>query len=224
MATSGTITFNQNAREVITQALRVISVLPAGQAANADDAELARIHLNLMLKTWQADGCNLWREHEDTAVFATNTATVTLDPRVIDVMEARLVLDNNYERALQRYGTGEYQALPIKTASGDPVIFNLVKNRASTQMRVWMVPTQSRTVKYTAARVVEDVADLGDDIDVPQEWLECVIYGLASRLLEPFEVSVNNPALATRVQARADSLYAVMRNADRPASVFFQTY
>ena len=224
MATSGTITFGLNARQVITRALNLIGVLGSGQAVSADDASLALDHLNMMLKSFQADGCNLWRELEDEVVFASNASIATLDPRVIDVMEARVVLENDYERALARWENGEYQALPIKTAAGDPVVFNVVKNRGSTQMRVWMVPTVSRTIKYTAARVIEDVGALDDELDIPQEWLECAVYNLAARLCEPFEVTQNNPNVVARVQQRADALYAQMRDADRPASVFLQPY
>ena len=221
MATSGVITFNLTARDVVKQAMSLIGVLGAGVEPNADDAETARIHLNMMLKSMQADGCNLWRETEDSVTFAADDGAVDLDPRVIDVMEARIVLSSTYERSLAQWGWGEYVTYPNKTASGDPVVFTIRKQRGVTEMRVWPVPSVERVIRYTCARVIEDVADLANDIDVPQEWLETVVYNLAARLCEPFEVSANNPNVVARVQQRADALYAMLRNADRPGSVFF---
>ncbi len=222
MATSGVTTFNLTALEVVQQATLVNGYRDPDEALSAADAETARIHLNLMLKSWQADGCNLWREYEDTASFISGDYNETLDPRVIDVMEARVVLSATNERPLKRWEWGQYVGLPNKTQSGDPVIYVIRKERAATKMIIWPVPTETRTVNYTAARVAEDVSVLTNDIDVPQEWLECVIYGLAARLCEPLGVTVANTNTVARVQQRADDLYARMRDMDRPSSITFE--
>ena len=77
-------------------------------------------------------------------------------------------------------------------------------------------------INYTAARVIEDVTELTETLDVPQEWLECVIYGLSARICEPLGVTTANPNIVARVQQRADALYDRMRDMDRPSSVTMQ--
>lgn len=222
MATSGVTTFNLTGLEVAQQATLVNGYRDPDEALSAADAETCRIHLNLMLKSWQADGCNLWREYEDTESFVSGDYVETLDPRVIDVMEARVVLSATNERPLKRWEWGQYVGLPNKTQSGDPTIFVIRKERAATKMIIWPVPTVTRTVNYTAARLVEDVSVLTNDIDVPQEWLETVVYGLSARLCEPLGVVVASPNTVARVQQRADDLYARMRDMDRPSSITFE--
>ena len=220
MATSGDIDFTLTARSVIQRAYEVLGVYGASDTVEADDAELARVLLNAMLKSWQSDGCNLWREEEDTLTVPVSTASVTMDPRVIDVLEARVEMSSTYERPLARWEWGEYVAVPNKAAPGVPAAFVLRKERAQTVFRVWPVPTAETTIHFTAARVIEDVTALDDELDLPQEWLECVIYNLAAKLAIP-HARVGTPEAQAAKQEGA-ALYAQMRDMDRPASVFFQ--
>lgn len=222
MATSGETSFLLTAQQVVEQATVVNGYRDPAEQLESAAAETCRIHLNLMLKSWQADGCNLWREEEDTVTFAPSVARVDLDPRVIDVMEARIVLASTNERMLNRWEWGDYVQLPNKAAVGDPTIFCIRRQRDTVEMLVWPVQSTIRDINYTAARVIEDVTELTETLDVPQEWLECVIYGLAARLCEPLGVTTANPNMVARVQQRADTLYDRMRDMDRPSSITMQ--
>lgn len=224
MPTSGTIGGLLTARDIVSTSLQIIGICPAGDEPNADDAALAMLQMNFMFKTMQADGCNLWRRTEAMVTIPIGTKTVTLDPRCIDVMEARLQLAATFERSLGRWEWGEYVTMPNKLASGDPTIFVLDKQRTEVTMTVWPVPYVARDVNYTYARVIDDVTDLDQDIDLPQEWTEAVYYCLADRLLDAFSVSTSQPALAQRVAARASMLYGKMLDLDRPASVFMKPW
>lgn len=221
MATSGVITSSMTVREVITKALRLLGVTPIGETPQAEETQEAMESLNWMLKTMQADGCNLFREFEDTATFAADTATVTLAPRVLDVMEARRVISTSSELPLARWETGEYRQIPNKTASGNPVAYTLSKGVSSITMTVWPVPSASTDIKYTASRIIDDVTALDETIDLPQEWTEAVYYNLAARLIEPFSVMTTDPGRAQRIDAAAGALYQKLIGSDRPASVFF---
>lgn len=220
MTVSTSISFNLTALEVINQALSVLGWLPASDSANPDDAETARVHLNLMLKTMQADGCNIWRQEPESITFAAGTATVTLDPRVIDVIEARLVRATNSEFSLGRWDRGQYITLPNKAQTGTPVAFYFQKNRDAVTMTLWPVPYTEYVVNCTTARVIADVTEVNDDLDVPQEWLECVVWNLADRLAPVFGVTDKAPQIAEKVTQRAAALYSAMRDFDRPSSVF----
>lgn len=216
MTTSGVITSTLTVREVIEQALiDRTAIFSPGETIDADSLATGVRALNLMLKSWQADGCNLWRELSDT-VSAT-TAQTTLDPRVMDVLEARLTI-NGIDRPLCRWEWGEYVGMPNKATTGNPSIFVFRKARDSVSMFLWPVPSTAMSISYTAARVIDDVTDADETLDVPQEWLETVVCNLAVRLWPAFNANnANPPALLV---AMAGDLYAQMRDLDRPASVF----
>lgn len=222
MATSGQIGETFTVRDVVTQALRLITVLGSGETPSADDAADCMTQLQWMLKGWQADGCNLWREEEETLVFPPDTKTMTLDPRVMDVQEARCLITTGYQRALQRWERGEYITLPNKESPGSPTIFYFRRLRDSVTMTLWPVPEIETSIFFTAARVIEDVTDLDQNIDVPQEWEECVVYNLAARMLDPFGITETRPTIAQKVNAMANTFYEKMSGFDRPSSVYLK--
>lgn len=218
------ITSTLNAGECVTTAMQLLGVLDSLSAPSTEDMALGVKQLNWMLKSWQADGMNLWRQTEDTVIVPANTKTVTLDPYCIDVVEARYIQSSTYQRWLQRWEWGQYVVLPNKDSSNDPTIFVLNKQRAAVEMTVWPVPRQDIAIAYTYARVIEDVTTSSSVVDVPQAWLECVYYSLADRLQEVFSVPQTQPAVSQRITARAAQLYTAMKDLDRPQSVFFQPW
>lgn len=214
MSTSGVTDFTMTAREVIQKAMEKAAIVSPGETFEASEGETALTDLNLMLKSWQTDG-NLWRQDDDE--LTVTAAKTTLTPRVIDLTEVRLVA-NGRERPLARWEWGDYVGLPNKAQAGTPSCYALRRNRATIDLYLWPAPT-SAVIRFTASRVIEDVTDLENEIDVPQEWLECVILNLADRMAPSYGTS-----LSDREQARALDLLAQMRDADRPASYYMGPY
>lgn len=228
MTTSGTISTVSTVRDLIGGALRIIGV-----EDNHEDAESyadAMQHMQWMLKSMQADGVNMWRI-EDIAVtwpagqpyqtFGTDILTPT---SIMNVQDARVVISSTFERSLGRYEYGDYEVLPNKSASGSPVVYWFDKRVSGPRLYLWMVPSETTTINLTIARVIEDVTDLSQTLDLPQEWQETVVYNLADRLLDPFSVSESQPHVAQRVTARAAQLYQKLLDSDRPSSVFMKPW
>lgn len=220
MATSGVIASTVTAADVVRLAMQELGVLSSGEVPTAEEGATGLEKLNWMLKSYQAKGCNLWRDTETTVTFGVGVATVTLSPRPIDVIDARLVVTADYERPLTAWELAEYRTLPNKTAPGQPTIYTINKQRDAVTMTVWPVPIVSTVVKYTYARVIEDVAALTDNLDVPQQWAETVWMGLAMRLANTFGASRTDPAAAERVTQMAAILEQALLDQDRPASIF----
>jgi hypothetical protein len=211
MTTSGVITSTMTTREVLTRAFRQSKIIASGEVPTSDEMETGVTVLNLMLKSWQADGCNLWRETSGT-ITATG-ATTTLSPRCLDVLEARLV--TAHDRPLTRWEWGEYVSIPNKAVVGNPSCFVFRRQRDTATLTLWPVPVSAR-IDYTYARVVDDVTDdLDLTLDVPQEWLECVVTNMAVRLAEEFGAEIS-----PTVFQRAEMLLTQMRDLDRPSSIF----
>jgi len=220
VTTSGTISSTLIASEVILAAMTDLGVLSAGENPTGEETELGLRTLNFMLKSWQGRGVTSWRDTEGSVAFASGTAKMVLTPYCLDVTEARLIQASNYERPLQRWELAQYRQIPNKATPGYPTAYTVSKLDASISLTLWPVPNATMTILYSYPRIIEDVTDGAQTIDVPQEWLETVYYGLASRLVAAFGVSRIDPAAAQRVDQRAASLEQILLGSDMPASVY----
>lgn len=225
MPTSGVISGAMTVRDIARQAMLVTGGPLQNGEVTARVGLISANVLNMMLKSWQADGCNLWRLSDETVIVPANTDTITLDPRVLDVMEVRFVGSATYQRTLARLEWGDYRSLPNKNAVGYPTSYSLNKQRTSIDMSLWPVSNTAFSIVYSGARVIDDVTDdLNDELDLPQEWMETAVYGLASRMLDVMDVATTSPATAQRIQARADQLYQKLLDFDRVGSAFMKPW
>ncbi len=86
-------------------------------------------------------------------------------------------------------------------------------------MTLWPVNTEDQVILFSGARVIEDVEDLDNDVDVPQEWIETVIVCLAERMIPDFNIDTLSPGVAQRITARSQALHQKLLDFDRPGSV-----
>lgn len=221
MATSGQITALLTVRDYVLAAMQLLGVIAPGDDIEADEADSAMRFMSSMLKAWQADGCNLWRDDEVDITWPADTPQCDLSPNVIDVISARYVQSTTYERWLDRWERGAYQSLPNKIAAGFPTMFVFIKTRGNPQMAVWPVPSSEITIRANVARVTEDVTDVDQTIDIPQEWAECVYYNLAARMAGTMGA---NPNIARDVNDKAREMYVRMSSFDRPGSYTMEAW
>jgi hypothetical protein len=219
MTTSGTITGALTAGDFVRLAMEDLGLLSSGEMP-AEEGATGLERLNWMLKSWQAKGCNLWRDTEATATFGVGVATVTLTPSPIDVIDARVSVSAAYQRSLTRWELAEYRAIPNKIAPGVPVAFTPIKGRDETTLTVWPVPAVSTQIIYSYARTIENVTALTQTLDVPQEWTETVWMCLAMRLANTFGATRADAQAVQRVTQMAALLEQSLLDHDRPASIF----
>lgn len=222
MALSGDISGTLVARDIARMAMLLIGGPLENGEVTAEDGLTITTILNYMLKSWQSQGCNLWRLSDETVTFPSDTKSVVLDPRVLDVMEARYVGSATYQRSLLRVEWGDYRILPNKDAEGTPTQFTLNKQRDEITMTLWPVNTEETIIAFSGARVIEDVNDLDEEVDVPQEWIETVWTCLAERMIPYWNTDALSPTVAARVTARAQALYTQLLDFDRPGSYFMK--
>lgn len=222
MPTSGDISGTLTARDICRMSMLLIGGPLMNGEVTAEDGLLMMTQLNFMLKSWQSQGCNLWRLSDETVIIPADTPTVTLEPRVLDVMEARLVIEPTFQRSLSRWEWGDYRALPNKLSAGAPTCYSLNKQRTEIEFSVWPVPTEDSVIRYSGARVIQDVNDLDDEVDVPQEWIETVWVCLAERMIPYYNVDALSPQVSTRVTQRAGTLLNQLMWFDRAGSTFIK--
>lgn len=219
MSTSGTITFGLNAQQVIDAALQKIGVLGEGETASGNQYVEAQREINLMLKTWQQEGPNLWTHAEATITLVSGTQEYTLNPRPRSVKNMRFAIAGVEQYPMTEWDRDDWDRFPMKTQPGNPLKFVIDRQRAATTVKVWPVPSFSSgtyTCPYSYERVPEDVTSPSEDIDVPQEWLETVTVNLGARLADDYRL---NGVHIDRVRERAARLYDMAMTADRRGDV-----
>ena len=122
-------------------------------------------------------------------------------------------------RPLGEWGKQDYDNSPIKDQMGDPCIFVLSRARTQTTITLWPIPSFTSgnyAVRIGYERVWEDVTAAAQDIDVPQEWFETLLFGLAGRLADDYQLTGPH---VDRVRARALQLYDLAMTNDRRGDV-----
>lgn len=224
MATSGSTDFAMTSREVVSAALEVCGALQVGETAAAEDAALGLKHLNLMLKTWGTDPA-LFIRVEGSVTLSASTASYTASP----VSLARRIVGarrrtSSIDTPLMVLSRDEYLDIPNKSGTGTPTCFYFDPQRSTRTLYVWPAPTTavaaSTTVRIDYHRVIEDSDSLDNDPDVPQEWLEAMIYGLAARL-SVIPGYCADPNMRAEIKDRAMGLVAQLRaDSEEDASVY----
>jgi len=219
MTTSGVITFNLTAQQLIDAALQKITVLGEGESASGNQYTDAQRELNLLMLTWSQQGPNLWTVTEGTAIpLISGTATYTLSPRPRSVATVRFAVSGVEQRPMTEWDREDWSRFPQKAQTGAPLKYLVDRQRTSTTLTFWPIPNQTGvwTAPYSYERVWESVTQPSQDIDVPQEWLETVMVNLASRLADDYRLSGPN---VDRVRDRAVKLYDMAMTADRRGDI-----
>lgn len=220
MTTSGVTTGLLTAGAIILTSCKLISEVTSGDDLTADEYDDGVTLLNFMLKSWGATA-NLWRELDIDLDWPLDTRECTLSPTVLNVIDLRYT-DGTTERQLQRYEKERYNQIPDKDQSGTvPLGFNFTKETGNPRIRLWPVPDSAIDLVATVERTAEDVTSIGQTVDIPQEWTECVYFNLATRMAAVMGKHRADPLLVADVKANAKSLFDRLSGPDHAGSVFF---
>ena len=219
MATSGSVDYSLTARQVIKFALQKVNMLALHEDPSDERADNALIELNIMCKEWMKYE-NLWRLTEGSATLVADTASYVLSPVPYRVIDARYRDADSRDLPMMQMSRSDYYDLPLKTTQGIPTQWYLDKQRATRTLYVWPViaSVTTETIQYTYQRLFDDVDDLDDEIDIPQEYFSVVAFNLAARLAD--SVGRTGPHI-DRVIQRAEMLLQEALDDDRPDFIQF---
>lgn len=219
MAVSGVNTGLDTARDIITDALVEIGVVGIGQSPDANDLEVGRRRLNWLLKSWQNEGLNLWRDDEITIPWPAYTVEGDLDQQYTDILALSVARSSTNNQQIMRWEADDYARLPNQLQTGDfPTMYNLYRGVDALRLRLWPVPSQDITLYASGSRVIYDVEDLDDNLDLPQQYTRTAMLCLARALIPVFG-KANDPSAALTAQ-EAQTAWRKMLGDDRPASYF----
>jgi hypothetical protein len=219
------ISFSLNAGQIIARAYRKIGVLARGQVPTSDQTYAGLEALNLMLKAWQADGINLYRQTQLAISIPAGVGMVEIVPQCIGVEDCRWVTNvdttSQFERPIGRFTYQEYMSLPNKNQAvpSGPSAWMFDRQISESNLWFWPQATNGGQINATVARIANDVNAVTDPVDVPQEWQEGTVYSLADRILDEAGLAGTDPQTASRIGERATAFYAKLLSFDRADSV-----
>lgn len=211
-----TITFSLTARDLVATAMEDRKILALGRDPTSKELAYGVKKLNLILKDLASKGVTPWRDEDGTAVFGVGVSSVTLSPRPVDVLDAYRALSGGQRRPMARWEQEEYSTLPNPAQSGTPIVFNIKSTPTTVLMRIWPVPTEITTIGYSYSRVIEDVTQPSDPLDIPQMWLEGMGKMLAAKL-DAFGDG-GDPMHLAKIMGEAAEFRRELLDHDRPAS------
>ena len=175
------------ALEFCTEALREAGVLAIDDPADAATFEVAVKRLNIMLKAWQNTAITVWKQSSGSITITNATASYTLSERPLRL--DTVTLKNGNEVWLTRMTRQEHNELPNKAQAGTTSSFYYHRQRTQGELFVWPVlATAAGTLEWSGVLEIEDITSGSDTVEVPSEWFEAVLYGLARRLCGAFAV------------------------------------
>ena len=179
MATSGTVTWQPEIEEVITEACERCGVDPT-----RIDRKLvlsARRSLNLLFSEWSVRGINYWKTAESTLALTASTRTYTLPAGTLDILDA-VITRSGTDTAMERLSLVDYNQQPNKATTGLPINFFFDRQKTP-QIYLWPTPENSTdTITYWRLARPDDVTLSQQDPDIPFRWSEALNAGLAARL------------------------------------------
>lgn len=201
-------------RETVLAALRKINVVAHDEPATGEQTANGVAALGRLLRSWS---------NRKIAVFQTASVAVTLTTageyaltpppaRIRSVLLRRSGVDT----PLREMSRQEWDDISVKTSTGLPNCWYLDRQAATATLHVWprLAVAAGQTLQLTVERGFGEI-DQRDDLPVLPEWEDAVVYNLADRLSDDYEIS------NSRVTERAAMLLEEALAADREGSVFF---
>lgn len=207
MSVSGSTNFNLNANQMIEKAFHRLGKASEGEAVSARMYEDGRSSLNLILKSKLGVSDRLFLRTEGTLSLVADQEGYTLtSPFPARMQSVRRRDSDDRDTPMREMSRQEYFDLPNKTASPSiPVAWYFDPQQASGVLYVWPAPSADAASDFSLAltylRRIDDMDASTDDLDMPQEWLDPVIWLLADDL--ETEYPVNDARLAKKIENKA---------------------
>lgn len=223
MALSGTRDDADTVASMTTDILRKLQVLQGGETASAEDANTVLRAIRHMLRTWQVQGVQLHLWVDQTVTPVAGTSSYALSIRALEIGQGWRRTSGS-DTPLRMYSREEYNRLPDKAASGSPFIAFVDQDRATTNIVTYPVPdatSAANDVLYFPCKVpVQDALLVAQNIDLPPEWSEAILWNAAKRLVPEFPGQA--PEATQTIMMMAQETYDVLAGHDREGSVFMR--
>ncbi len=120
------------------------------------------------------------------AIVYSYLSTVNLfNPR--EIYNVRVRDKNGVERSLVELSRSDYSYLSQKAMNGVPTQYYIDTQLDNKIMYIYMVPTDiTDTIRFTYIKALDDVTQLTQNVNFPQEWQLTIMLNLAVMLADPY--------------------------------------
>jgi hypothetical protein len=194
MTTSGVFSPTSTRDIIVYGALRLVGAYASEDTPRTQQVTDATIALNLMLKSWQTSGFIWLREFKSFALAAATASydlpdAGTFAYRPTRIYAATVKDAQGQEILLQALSRADYMGLPNKTQAGRPNSFYYDPQHTTGKIYLWPVPSDATlTLVLDVDKPFEILNASGDTFDCPDEWIEPIKYGLATRLAPEYGI------------------------------------
>lgn len=204
MATSNSTNFAVTRDQIISGALRLCGTLAMGESPTTDQINESSEALNMLVKSLQADGMQLWAIKEYSVSLVAGQATYNIGigedvdiPKPLKIYQAyQHDINTNVDVPMRLLTRDEYNRLGNKESSGTPIQFYYDVQRDYGTLKLFPVPSAidstTKEIKIIYQRPFEDFDASSDNPDFPQEWFEVLKYGLATRLAGEYGITLED--------------------------------
>lgn len=229
MATSGTTVLSITRDELITQALRKLTVLSEGQSASATQLASAAATLNNLISTYQTLGMFLWKRIERTIPFVAGQKEYVLGvgeaintAYPLKVLQAIVSCSGGTQVDMEIIAHHNYNLLPT-AATGIPIKGTYLPQNDVGIFTVWPIPDSSAAANNELVLTYQKPFDIftsgTDTADFPREWYNALIYGLADLLSDEFGLPLDD---RRHLEKKAEKMVAAAVSAGtEETSTFF---
>jgi len=218
MALSGTTSFAMTAAEIVQAARSLLGIQSSEEPLQDDELQLGLLFLNVILKAWQADGIRTWTLTEGVITMVQGQLSYSFGAGGDDTtlpfdMDDVRIFRQDYELPMWQMSRMEYYSMPNKTNQGYPTQYYYNRQRDTAQIFVWPAPDSTPSeLRFTYRRVIQDIDEPNNNLDLPQEWYQALIYGLAVELIPQYGKA--DSGNAKLVVAKFAQVYQVLKNFD----------
>ena len=117
------------------------------------------------------------------------------------VLSARRGTYNGAEIPMDVVGRETYKRQPNKDTTSQPVMLHYAPQRDTGEFFLWPRGGHGNVVRYTCERAINVIENVSDTLDVPEEWFDAIVYGLAARIAPQYAVPIAKRQLLERSAA-----------------------
>lgn len=182
MAISTSYDFTVTRNQIIARALRICGALAYGEDATPEQESQASEALNSFVKSLEGDGIRLWTTVNYSGTL-TSTGTIALNAEYVG-LESLFIRISGADTPMQMITAEDYDLIVDKSAAGQPEKAYWMHSASGGTLYFHPIPATGDTYSIYGRmlRKLGDFDILSDNPDVPSNWLDAVVYGLAAQL------------------------------------------
>ncbi len=214
--------------DIIDQASIIAGILdPESGTLTPIQRSRAAMFLNAMIMAWQADGLQIWKRLIISITTIASQVAYTLGPtgasgnteRPIRIVDGYVRQTASNDTPLYILSEEEYNRFGQKNTTGLPTQLWYHPLLTNGQVKLYPVPNAVYTVFVETLYPYQSFVNGTDTADFPTEWLNAIIFGLATDLAFAYGVETKR---LTAISQKAEKLHLIALGTSQENSVYMQ--